>query len=250
MPNARQQAKAEVCIVIPFFNEALRFQAEEILKLVEPQHWRLVLVNDGSTDDTREAIDLLASRANSISVLHLEHNVGKGEAVRRGLLEAVKLAKIVGYCDADFATPTHEIIRLVTTLQNSNASMVLATRVALLGTEIERSAHRHYLGRVFATLSALTLGMKVYDTQCGAKAMRVSKTLEGALQDPFLSRWVFDVELLSRLRDAGFASNQFIEMPLQKWSDVRGSKLNLQGMARSVFDLCSIAVRRQKASLK
>jgi hypothetical protein len=126
--------------------------------------------------------------------------------------------------------------------------------VGLLGHAIERSMVRHYLGRVFATASSIVLDLDVYDTQCGAKAFRAGPTLRAALADPFASRWVFDVELLSRLHGGsagapGLPASAFLEVPLNEWHDVHGTKLGVRSAARAVADLARIALssRRRRA---
>ena len=61
--------------------------------------------------------------------------------------------------------------------------------MARLGSSIERNALRHYLGRAYATLASMALGITVYDTQCGAKVFRVNDTFVAALAEPFRSSW-------------------------------------------------------------
>ena len=113
----------------------------------------------------------------------------------------------------------------------------------LLGRQIERVAARHYLGRVFATAASLTLDLPVYDTQCGAKFFRRTPALEEALARPFLSRWVFEVELLSRVTRGPHAISvdRIQEEPLLVWRDVAGSKLTNRAKVRAVVDLARIA---------
>ena len=77
--------------------------------------------------------------------------------------------------------------------RDESLTAVLGSRFRRLGADIRRSELRHYLGRVYATLASLALGVGIYDTQCGAKAFRASPRLEKALADPFAERWAFDV---------------------------------------------------------
>jgi glycosyltransferase involved in cell wall biosynthesis len=221
-----------VTIVIPCFNERARFSQEQLRRLVHTASTRVVLVDDGSTDGTWEMLQALCRQfPGRTSPLRLAHNSGKAEAVRRGMLAALADGcDVVGYLDADFATPADEMVRLVRTLQESSAEVALASRVGLLGTRIERRMPRHYLGRVFATFASLILDLRVYDTQCGAKAFRASPLLRNAISEPFHARWAFDVELIGRLLAgsgslAGLSAKDFIEMPLRSWTDMGGSQL-------------------------
>jgi len=124
--------------------------------------------------------------------------------------------------------------------------------VQLLGRTIERRHVRHYVGRVFATCASLSLGLPVYDTQCGAKIFRRSEALLAAIATPFKSRWAFDVELFGRLvrpghGTPGIALNRIWEEPLRAWTDVAGSKLSAVAGLRAAFDLACIAwaIRRR-----
>jgi glycosyltransferase involved in cell wall biosynthesis len=235
-------------IVVPCFDEAARFDPAAFTQLSEVVD-RLLLVDDGSSDRTPALLEEFAAAApaGTASVIHLGHNRGKAEAVRAGLQAAIAAdASIVGYFDADFATPVSELERLLAVItKDPQLEAVLASRVALLGHSIQRKATRHYLGRLYATAASLALGVAVYDTQCGAKLFRVNDTLRAALADPFPDRWSFDVELLARLlHPAGsvppIGAAQIVEVPLTEWRDVGGSKLHTLPAARSLLALAGV----------
>ena len=93
------------------------------------------------------------------------------------------------------------------------------------------------------------LGLQVYDTQCGAKVFRAMPALRAALSEPFRSRWAFDVELLFRLtRRNGdlepLTTDAMLEVPLDEWSDVGGSKLGPREAVRAAVDLARLGVDR------
>ncbi len=248
----------ERVVVIPCFDEERRLDSTELLALATSGSLRLLLVDDGSSDGTLPLLRALATGSQAIDVLALETNVGKAEAVRVGMLRAIADgAEVVAYYDADLSTPPDELRRLVDTLaQRPATAVVMAARVALLGRQIKRRPHRHYLGRVFATLASLSLAIPVYDTQCGAKVFRVTPALRQALARPFRSTWGFDVELLGRLlypdgEVEPTPLDSVIEVPLRRWNDVAGSKLGPVAMLRAALDLARIAREtRGRASWK
>lgn len=230
-------------VVVPCFNEAERLDGAALLALLDDGRTDVVFVDDGSTDATRASLQaLVRDRGPRARVVGLDQNGGKGEAVRRGLLAAVDDgAPVVAFLDADLSTPVAEMRRVLAALDDrEDVDVAMGARVALLGRAIERSPARHYLGRVFATAASTVLGVRVYDTQCGAKAFRVTAALRDALTTPFSSRWAFDVELLARLLWHG-DSRGFVEVPLASWRDVKGSKLSPKAMVRAGVDLIRIA---------
>lgn len=242
---------AETVLVIPCFNEEARLSRERVRSLLV-EGVRVIAVDDGSTDGTAALLRALeAEHPGRVRALLLPRNGGKGEAVRAGLRAALdEGAAVVGYLDADFATPPEELLRLRDELLAQGATAALGARVRRLGSTIERRPTRHYLGRVFATAASLALGIGVYDTQCGAKLFRDHPALRAALDAPFSSRWAFDVELLSRLLrpEGGVAPippDGFIEVPLRAWRDVAGSKLRGATMLRAGADLARIALRHR-----
>jgi glycosyltransferase involved in cell wall biosynthesis len=192
---------------------------------------------------------IATQRPSQVEVISLPENQGKGEAVRQGLLRALSRdGAVVGYIDADLATPPQELHRLATLVRTSTYDILMGSRVQLLGHAIERRHARHYLGRIFATCASLGLGLPVYDTQCGAKLFRRTEALVSALERPFTSRWVFDVELLARLvrPHAGIVSipvKRIREEPLLSWTDVPGSKLRPAAALRSGLDLLRLGLR-------
>jgi glycosyltransferase involved in cell wall biosynthesis len=240
---------ARVTIVVPCYNEADRLDGPAFLAFVDASpDTSLLFVDDGSKDATSEVLaKLAAQRPASIRALSLQPNRGKAEAVRQGMQDAIASgADVVGYLDADLATPTSEMPRLRAALDRPGVQVAIGARVALLGTDIHRSAVRHYLGRVFASGASLILQARIYDTQCGAKLFRTTPAVSAALAEPFLSRWAFDVEFLGRLLAgtpavAPLALDAIVEVPLAVWHDIKGSKLGVVAMARTLKDLARIA---------
>lgn len=238
-----------VVVVVPCYNEAERLDQAAFLRYVhDVRDVSLLFVNDGSRDRTSEVLRELAARDPAgMAVLDRKANVGKAEAVRAGLLEALRSpdAAYAGFWDADLATPLEVIGDFVAMLdQRPDIDMVIGSRVKLLGRQIERQAVRHYLGRVFATFASLSLDLPVYDTQCGAKLFRVTPALRQVLAEPFLSRWIFDVELIARFLtlDRGFA-HRIYEFPLLAWRDVPGSKIKPRDFVRATAELWAIYQR-------
>ena len=238
-------------VVVPCYDEERRLDTNAFRALAGTGRVELLFVDDGSTDATGAILAALAARSERITVLSLPDNTGKAEAVRRGMLLAVRNgAQTVGYLDADLATPPPELLRLVDAIEGQpELAAVLGSRVARLGSTIERQALRHYLGRLFATLASAALGVPVYDTQCGAKLFRVDESLAAALVQPFRSAWSFDVELLDRLlHDASppVPVSRFLEVPLEAWTDVGGSKLRPGPALGALATLVATAMRRRR----
>jgi glycosyltransferase involved in cell wall biosynthesis len=232
----------DVCLVVPCYQERARLDVDGVASLADATT-SVLLVDDGSTDGTVDLLHEIAARTDAVEVLRLAENVGKGEAIRRGMLHRLQTAapRWIGYVDADLSTPPSEVHRMTQiALASPDVDVLLASRVALLGRTIERSAFRHYTGRVFATGASLVLAQPVYDTQCGAKLVRVVPALHSALAQPFRSRWAFDVELLGRLAVDGVPADRFREEPLLEWRDAPGSKRSLVSSVRATLDLLTI----------
>ena len=243
-------------LVIPCYNEAKRLPAGAIVAFAEKNpSIRLMFVNDGSTDGTLPLLRSLAAKLPpGVEVLDCPVNGGKAEAVRQGMLQALDKsdAPVVGFWDADMATPLDASLGLLETLDaRPDIHMVFGARVKLLGREIERNPLRHYLGRTFATAVSIVLGMPIYDTQCGAKLFRADDRLRQVLRERFGSRWIFDVEIIARFiqmdgGDSARLAASIYEYPLMVWRDIAGSKVRPTDFLKAFKELVAIYLRYRR----
>lgn len=244
-----------IIMIVPCFNEAARLQQKKFLDFrMENCDLRFLFVNDGSSDETQSVLDAMSAQGlDRIASLRLKRNVGKAEAVRQGMLHGLKdNPDFVGFLDADLATSLEELPRFYEVMEiNPAIKFVMGSRIRLLGRTIERNAARHYIGRVFATFASIALGMSVYDTQCGAKLFRRKPETLALFEQKFISRWVFDVEILARLAASncalGFSAEFGItELPLLEWRDVHGSKVKIIDGIRAYADIVRIGWRYRR----
>jgi dolichyl-phosphate beta-glucosyltransferase len=237
-------------ISIPCYNEGSRFQVQEFSNYLSTHpNVGFVLVNDGSTDNTKKLLAVVAAQhPKQTEIIDLPRNVGKAEAVRQGMLLCfTKSAAVVGFWDADLATPLYEIEEMLHVFRFLHKiEIVMGARVKLLGRRIDRHLARHYVGRVFATMASTVLNLGSYDTQCGAKLFKVSEQTQAIFETKFITNWTFDVELLARylgpFRDR--SRPQRIEMiyeyPLKEWFDVTGSHVRPIDFFRAIMELTKI----------
>lgn len=234
----------DMVVVIPAWNEADRLDVAAFHGfLATDAGARLLFVEDGSTDGTRVMLEALRDDAapGRVDVLALAENGGKAEAVRAGLLRGLRSGSaLVAFADADLSAPLAELRGLQVELDHHpDAWAAIGSRVKLLGRHVERSAARHYLGRAFATAASIALDLPVYDTQCGLKLFRDTPALRDALDRPFLSRWIFDVELIARLAtQAGTdVGSRIREVPLEQWEERGSSRISFGAFLRAPIEL-------------
>ncbi len=248
-----------VVLVVPCFNEVARLDRDAFRTALAAMPWlSFCFVDDGSTDATHAVLqELQAADPARIEVLALPVNAGKAEAVRRGMQRILesRLGERDQYCgfwDADLSAPLDELPAMMEVFaREPSVAWVWAIRLRALGRDVTRGALRHYLGRGFATAASLLLGVGVYDTQCGAKLFRVAPLLREVFSEPFVSRWVFDVELLSRadallVHDGGRRVADIVfEQPLRQWHHRTGSKIGPRDFIRAAIDF--LRIRRSQA---
>ena len=221
-----------ILLAIPSFNESRRLPAYLPLLLEHIQAANLPVtvevVDDGSTEDekskTARLIDSLQKSYPFLAPLRaLPHNLGKGGAVHASWRQGVDSHDWLAFVDADGSLSPSETCRFLDhCLRQNNAHSCFSSRIRMLGRTVERHAHRHLIGRVFATMVGTLIDQHVYDSQCGLKAVPSAhyRIIRPLLRE---NRFVFDVELLAALLHAELPVEEF---PVD-WADVAGSKVRL-----------------------
>ena len=232
-------------VVIPAFNEATRIgetlrRTLDYLIAVAPES-ELILVNDGSTDETSAIARQVLSMA-KIRTHLLENfpNRGKGAAVRQGLLSAQKPVGL--FFDADLSTPLEETPKVIIPIMEGKVDIAFGSRALdrrLIGNR--QPWRREQAGRVFNLIVRLATGLPFWDTQCGFKAFRLD-VCRPILEAAHLDGFAFDVELLYLAHHAGL---RLREIPV-RWNHHEGSKVRF--VKDSLRMLSEIAALRFKSA--
>lgn len=210
-------------IVIPAYNESSRLRPtlDAILRYTQEQKWEveILVVNDGSTDDTAQVVREYGKINPRILLVENPGNRGKGYSVRNGMLHA--RGDVCLFSDADLSSPIEEAAKLLAAI-NQGADVVIGSRWLKSELQTERQPlYRQAFGRIFNFVLRVVLGMRFVDTQCGFKAFR-----RDAAQRIFplqkIERWGFDPEILFLARRAGLRID---EVPVV-WAHSEGTRLN------------------------
>jgi dolichyl-phosphate beta-glucosyltransferase len=237
---------ASLSIVIPAYNEAVRL-GKTLPALVNylRQTWpeaELIVVDDGSGDETAAiAREILNNNSGNLrtSVISYKSNLGKGRAVRLGLLAA--RGDVVLFSDADLSTPITETPKLVEPIINGQFDVTFGSRALdreLIG--VHQPWRREQGGKVFNLVVRLATGLPFWDTQCGFKAFRMS-VCRPLVEAATVDRFGFDVELLYLAFRAGL---RLKEVPV-RWDHNEGSKVSV--LSDSFRMLNEVGLIRQQA---
>ncbi|MEE9407300.1 MAG: glycosyltransferase [Polaribacter sp.] len=239
----------KTCIIIPCYNEEKRLPKQLFLNYINKNETHFCFVNDGSIDKTIGVLDSIKDKEpKKTIIINYDENVGKGEVIRKTILELYdrNIYDYIGYFDADLATPLFEIeIFEKYFIQNKNLILVMGSRIKRLGSNIDRKFHRFFLGRIFATIiSSYVLKLSVYDTQCGAKLFSTSIPVN-VFKEKFITKWLFDVEFICRLKNL-FGTNllkKVLEHPLTEWVEKGESKVKFTDFLNTPKEILKIKIK-------
>ncbi len=227
----------DLSIIIPAYNEQARLgrMLDAYLPYFSGRYaagYEILIVVNGSRDGTEAVARSYAAAHPAVQVLVEPRPIGKGGAVMLGL--AAARGRLVGFVDADGATPPEAFQELVERL--GAADVIIASRWRR-GAQVSprQPLSRRIASRLFNWLVRLLFGLSISDTQCGAKLM-TGVAARTVLPRLGITRWAFDVDLLFHLRRAGF---RITEIPT-RWHDVSGSRL---AIARASVEMAMALVR-------
>lgn len=234
-------------IVIPAYNEARRIEKslEKIRQYLDSHSFlsELIVVDDGSTDETPHQLGDTAAQWGILRILRNEPNRGKGYSVRRGVLEA--RGKYVLFTDADLSTPIEEVDRLLEVLESLEADAVVGSRAlnrSMIG--VRQPRFRELSGILFNVLVRLFTGLSLSDTQCGFKLFRREST-QRAFQLQTVDGFGFDPEVLFLIKRSG---GRIIEVPV-RWNNDPATKVRfLRDSSVMFWDLVRLRWRHGKNS--
>lgn len=215
----------ELSIVIPVYNEQDRINEKlpEIITFCKNniEKYEIIFVNDGSTDQTETAIETIAFQEKiDIRLITLSKNMGKGYAVKTGMLEATN--RYILFMDIDLSTPLAEAIRFSTLLDWSGADIIIGSR-NLRDSRVRReNLIRGALGKLFPFITNHILDLNITDTQCGFKMFR-NQAARQVFSKQTINRWGFDAEILYIARK----QNLLIKEIGVTWNNDSRSKVNL-----------------------
>ncbi len=233
-----RSSEVVLSVVIPVYNESSRLPStlQAVLGLLQSRSeaFEVVVVDDGSTDDTVELVQRVCREAPEVRLLRHPTNFGKGAAVRNGMLNA--RGEYILFTDADLSAPIAEAERLLEPLKNGYDVAFGSRGLRPEWISQHQSRFREAAGKLFNLCTRSIAGIDFRDTQCGFKAFR-RQAAETIFARQRIPGFGFDVEVLYLARKFGY---RVLEVPVH-WAHSEGSTVHmLRDSARMFLDLLRI----------
>jgi len=219
-------------VIVPAYNEAAVI--EEVLKALHSRFTNVVVVDDGSSDDTIP----LATRAGAWVLRH-PINLGQGAAIQTGIEFAVERgAQYIATFDADGQHQVSDLLRMYESIVVENLDVVLGSRFK--GSPIEAPPLRRVLLRIATIFTNFTTGVQLTDAHNGLRVFRSSAAIR---LDIHQNRMAHASEIISRI---GKLKLRYKEVPVSirytAYSLSKGQRFHDAG--RVLYDLFSAWLSR------
>ena len=211
-------------IVFPVFNES-----KILKKSVETLHnflsnrisidWKIVIAENGSTDETLEIARFLSNNYSNVIVRSYEES-GRGRAVKDSWL--LSNADLVSYMDVDLSTDLEALIVSLEHMNSDDFDILIGSRLLKDSKVYGRSFKRDFISKTYSLIFRIILGTKFKDAQCGFKIAKRESILD-VLKNVKDNGWFFDTELLYKSEKSGLSIK---EIPVI-WRDDRDSKVKI-----------------------
>ncbi len=231
-------------VIIPAYKESKRIKnnLSEIEQYLNSKNYsyEVIVITDGSPDDTAEVAKAHASRMKNLRVIANPENHGKGYVVRQGLLEAKGELRV--FLDADGSTSITHLDSFLPEFEKGYDVVIGSRDVKGAYIQVHQPRYREVMGDMGNWLIRIVLGLWTYpDTQCGFK-MLTAKAAEDVASRMVVDRFGFDFELIILAKKAGFKIKQ---MPV-RWMNEEGSTVTLtgpNGFIQVIIDLFKTRLR-------
>jgi glycosyltransferase involved in cell wall biosynthesis len=231
-------------LIIPAYNEEKRLSQtlEQTARFLQTQDYtyEVILVENGSTDQTFELAQEFSAKQASFRVFHLDKN-GKGRAVRHGMLAARGQFRFM--CDADLSMPIEELSQFLPP-NFPDTDIVIASREAPGAVRYNEPDHRHIGGRLINWVIRLLALPGIQDTQCGFKNFRAD-VAEDLFSCQLMDGWSFDIELLYIAKSRGY---KIKELPIPWYYSEQSHVSPVKDALRMIWDIFKIRLNARRGA--
>jgi len=198
-------AKPYLSVIIPAYNEAKRLPLTlvDVDKHLASQEfsYEILVVNDGSKDATSEIARRFSSLVENLKVIDLSENLGKGAAVRQGMMEARGNWRL--FMDADNSTSVNEFLKMMPYFKESYDVVIGSRSVRGAKLHPPQPLYRRLIGKLGNLFVRIILLKGIWDTQCGFKCFS-EESAEKIFPLVKINGWGFDIESLALARHFGY----------------------------------------------
>ncbi len=208
MPKKNKKPSHKISVILPAYNEGLHIYANllKICEALKTQDFEIIVVDDGSSDNTFSESKRAAKNGRLIKSVQLEYNRGKGASLFRGFEEAS--GELIAFLDADLEIAPLYIVKLLVAMKKTKADVVAGVKDPIMN---HFPLQRRFMSILYRTTISFLFGLNITDTQTGIKIFK-REVLELAAPRLRVSRFAFDIELLVAASRFGY---KIVEYPVE-----------------------------------